>query len=135
MNEASRSQRDPAVQPLHPVARMFVVFCIAMALLGLLSFWPPRSPAIVAWLLVWTVTCLGTGIAIGRRARYAPSLVWSLIILASYSAVSAFRSGLLGGVGVFIDILLGIPLIWFAIWYQRRRRVGSATAGRLGSSQ
>ena len=106
-----------------------------MALLGLLSFWPPRSPAIVAWLLVWTVTCLGTGIAIVRRARDAPSLVWSLIILASYSAVSAFRSGLLGGVGVFIDILLGIPLIWFAILYQSRRRVDFATACRLGFSR
>ena len=103
------------VQPLHAVARLFVVFCIVIALLGLLSFWPPRSPAIVAWLLVWTVTCLGTGIAIVRRARFAPSLVWSLIVLASYSAVSAFRSGLLDGVGILIDVLLGIPLIWFAI--------------------
>jgi hypothetical protein len=114
---------------------MFVVFCFVMALLGLLSFWPPGSPAIVAWLLVWTLACLGTGIAIERRARYAPSLVWSLIILASCSAISAFRSGLLGDVGVFIDILLGIPLIWFAIWYQRHRRVDRTTAGAPGSSQ
>jgi hypothetical protein len=129
------SRRAASVQPLHAVVRMFVVFCIVMALLGLLSFWPPRSPAIVAWLLIWTLTCLGTGIAIMRRARYAPSLVWSLIILAGYSAISAFRSGLLGSVGILIEILLGIPLIWFAIWYQRRRRVDSATAGAPGSSQ
>lgn len=122
MSDASRSRQANAVQPLHVVARIFVVFCIAMALLGLLSFWPPRSPAIVAWLLVWTIICLGTGIAIVRRARYAPSLVWGLIILAGYSAISAFRSGLLEGVGILIDILLGIPLIWFAIWYQRHRR-------------
>jgi hypothetical protein len=135
VSDASRSRKGATVQPLHAVARMFVVFCIVMALVGLLSFWPPRSPAIVAWLLVWTITCLGTGIAILRRARYAPKLVWGLIILAGYSAVSAFRSGLLGGVGILIDIMLGIPLIWFAIWYQRRRRVASATAGALGSSR
>jgi hypothetical protein len=108
---------------------MFVGFCIVMALLGLLSFWPPTSPAIVAWLLGWTMTCLGTGIAIVRRARHAPGLVWGLIILASYSAISAFRSGLLGPVGILIDVLLFIPLIWFAIWYQRHRRLDSATAG------
>ena len=135
MSDASRSRQAAAVQPLHAVVKVFVVFCIVMALLGLLSFWPPRSPAIIAWLLVWTITCLGTGIAIVRRARYAPSLVWSLMILASYSAISAFRSGLLGSAGLFIEILLGIPLIWFAIWYQRRRRVDSATAGALGPSQ
>jgi hypothetical protein len=125
VSDASRSQQAAAVQPLHAITKMFVAFCIVMALLGFLSFWPPRSPAIVAWLLVWTITCLGTGIAIVRRARYAPGLVWSLIILASYSAVSAFRSGLIGGVGVFIDILVGLPLIWFAIWYQRRRSSNS----------
>ena len=125
MSDAYRSQQAAAVQPLHAVSRMFVVFCVVMALLGFLSFWPPRSPAVVAWLLVWTITCLGTGVAIVRRARYAPGLVWSLLVLASYSAISAFRSGLLGGVGIFIDMLLGIPLVWFAIWYQRRRRSNS----------
>ncbi len=93
MSDASRNQQAAAVQPLHAVTKMFVAFCVVMALLGFVSFWPPRSPAVVAWLLVWTITCLGTGIAIVRRARYAPGLVWSLIILASYSAVSAFRSG------------------------------------------
>jgi uncharacterized membrane protein HdeD (DUF308 family) len=44
---------------LHLAARMFVVFCIAMALLGLLAFWPPRSAAVVAWLVVWTVITSG----------------------------------------------------------------------------
>ena len=110
-------------QPLHTAVRMFVVFCVAMALLGLISFWPPGSPAVVAWLLIWTTICLGTAIAIVRRARYAPILVWGLLVLACYSAVSAFRSGMLGGVGIVIDIVLFIPLIWFAIWYQRHRRI------------
>lgn len=108
---------------LHLAARMFVVFCIAMALLGLLAFWPPRSAAVVAWLVVWTVICLGTAIAIVRRARYASVLVWGLLALAGHSAVSAFRSGLLGSIGVVIDIVLFIPLIWFAVWYPRHRRV------------
>jgi hypothetical protein len=111
----------PTGKPLHPVARLFVAFCIAMALLGLLAFWPPRSSAVVAWLLVWTGICLGTAIAIVRRARYAPVLVWSLLVLAGYSAVSAFRSGLLGSIGIVIDVVLFIPLIWFALWYQRHR--------------
>ncbi len=125
MSRRNRPVPTRRLQPLHAVARMFVVFCIAMALLGFLSFWPPNSPAVVAWLLVWTTICLATGIAIALRARYAPILVWSLMVLAGYSAVSAFRSGLLGGIGIVIDIVLGIPLIWFAIWYQRHRRIDS----------
>ena len=114
---------------LHPAARIFVVFCIVMALLGLISFWPPKSPAVVAWLLVWTTICLGTAFAIARRARSAPILVWSLLALAGYSAVSLFRSGSLGSVGIVIDIVLFVPLIWFAIWYQRyrQRRTGPSS--------
>lgn len=94
-----------------------------MALLGLISFWPPKSAAVGAWLVVWTSICLGTAFAIARRARYAPILVWSLLALAGYSAVSLFRSGSLGSIGIVIDIVLFIPLIWFAFWYQRHRRV------------
>ena len=100
-----------------------MVFCVAMALVGLIAFWPPGSPAVVAWLLVWTSICLGTAVAIMRRARYAPILVWSLLALAGYSAISAFRSGMLEGIGIVIDIVLFIALIWFALWYQRHRRV------------
>jgi hypothetical protein len=123
------------VQPLHVAVRVFVVFCVLLALVGALTFWPPASPAIVVWVLVWTVTCLGTAIAIVWRARYAPALVWTLIALAGYSAVSAFRAGWLGGVGILIDIVLFVPLIWFAIWYQRRRRIESAAAGASRSPQ
>ncbi len=122
----SENPQAGALPPLHTAARVFAAFCFVLALLGLLSFWPPTSPAIVAWLLGWTMTCLGTGIAIVRRARYAPSFVWGLIILASYSAISAFRSGLLGTVGILIDVLLFIPLIWFAISYQRSRRASAS---------
>jgi hypothetical protein len=115
-------------------ARLFAAFCFVLALLGLLSFWPPRSSATVVWLVMWTIVSVLTGIAIVLRARYAPTLVWSLIVLAGYSAVSAFRGGLLGGVGILIDLLLGIPLVWFAIWYQGHRRVGAATTASLRSS-
>ena len=103
-------------------AKLFAAFCFVLALLGLLSFWPPRSPATAVWLLIWTLVSVITGMAIVRRARYAPRLVWTLLILAGYSAVSAFRGGLLGGAGILIDIVLGIPLVWFAVWYQRHRR-------------
>ena len=109
--------------PLHTFARMFVGFCIAMAVVGLISFWPPSSSAVVVWLLAWTGICLGTAVAIMRRARFAPILVWSLLVLAGYSAVSALRSGMLGRIGIVIDIVLFIPLIWFALWYQRHRRI------------
>ena len=135
MEGKSENPHAGPLQPLHAVARVFAAFSFVLALLALLSFWPPKSPAVVAWLLLWVAICVATGITILNRARYAPALVWSLILLAGYSAISAFRSGLLEGVGILIDILLGIPLIWFAIWYQRRRRVDSATAGAPGSSQ
>ena len=69
------------------------------------------------------------------RAGYAPSLVWGLIVLASYSAISAFRSGLPGTVGILIDVLLFIPLIWFAIWYQRSRRTDTAATRPRTRSQ
>ena len=131
----SEKAQAGGLQPLHTVARVFAAFCFVLALLGLLSFWPPKSPAIVVWLLVWTMTCMGTGIAIVRRARHAPSLVWGLIVLASYGAISAFRSGLLGTVGILIDVLLFIPLIWFAIWYQRSRRTDAAATRPRTRSQ
>ena len=114
---------------------MFAVFAFVLALLALLSFWPPKSPAVIAWLLLWIAICLGTGIAILRRERYAPALVWTLNILAGLSALAALNSGLLRGVGILIDMILFVPLVWFAIWYQRRRRVESATAGPLGPPQ
>ena len=135
MSDAPQSGQVAAVGSVPAAARLFAAFCFVLALLGLLSFWPPRSPATVVWLLIWTLVCVITGVAILRRARYAPSLVWSLILLAGYSAVSASRRGLLGGVGILIDILLGIPLIWFAIWYQRHRGIDSATTGPFGPSQ
>jgi hypothetical protein len=114
---------------------MFVVFSFVLALLAVLSFWPPKSPAVLAWLLFWIATCLATGIAILRRERYAPSVVWILTILSGFSALSAFKSGLLRGPGILIDILLFVPLVWFAIWYQRRRRVESATTAPLKPSR
>jgi hypothetical protein len=79
-------------EPLHTVARLFAAFCVALALVGPISFWPPASAEVVTWLVVWTAVCLGCATAIVRRARYAPARVWSLILLAGWSAVSAFRS-------------------------------------------
>jgi hypothetical protein len=63
------------------------------------------------------------------------SFVWSLNILAGLSAIAAFRRGLLAGAGILIDILLFVPMIWFAIWYQRHRHVDSTTVDPTGSSQ
>ena len=134
MSDAPRSGRA-VVGVVPAAARLFAAFCFVLALLGLVAFWPPRSAATVVWLLIWTPACLITGLAIVRRARHAPGLVWTLIILAGYSAVSAFRGGLLGGAGILIDIALGIPLIWFAIWYQRHRRIDSAATGSFRSSR
>jgi hypothetical protein len=101
---------------------MFVAFCVVLALLAVLSFWPPKSLAIVAWLLAWVAICLGAGVAILRRGRHAPTLVWALIVMSGLSALAAFNSGLLRGVGILIDIFLFVPQVWFAIWYQKSRR-------------
>jgi hypothetical protein len=131
----SESRKTAGLKSLHSVARVFAVFCFVLALLALLSFWPPKSPTVVAWLLLWTAICLATGVAILRRARYALVLVWTLNTLAALSALTALNSGLLRGVGILIDILLFVPLVWFAIWYQTRRRVESATAGPLEPSR
>jgi hypothetical protein len=75
----------------------------------------------VAWLLVWTAVTAGAGVAILRRARYASVAVWTLLVLACLSAFAASRAGSLRGIGILIDMLLFVPLVWFAIWYPRRR--------------
>src|SRR5688572_32225971 len=102
---------------LHDALPIFAAFSFLLALIGVVTFWPPKSPAIVAWVLVWGTTCVATGIAILRRMRYAPALVWTLLTVAGLSALDALRSGLLGGIGILIDIVLFVPLIWFAVWY------------------
>lgn len=111
------------------------MFSFVLALLGLLSFWPPKSSVVVAWLLVWTTICLATGVAILRSARYAPTLVWILNTAAGLSALAALNRGLLRGIGILIDILLFVPLVWFAMWYQRRPRVEAAPGSPRGPSR
>lgn len=135
MRDESRDRQAAASPPIPIVAKMFAVFSFVLALLAVLSFWPPKSPAVLAWLLFWIAICLVTGIAILRRERYAPTVVWILTILSGFSALSALKSGLLRGTGILIDILLFVPLVWFAIWYQRRRRVESVTIVPLKPSQ
>jgi hypothetical protein len=123
----SENRQTAGLQSLHIVARMFAVFSFVLALLALLSFWPPKSPVVVAWLVLWIAICLATSIAILRRAPYSLTLVWTLNILAGLSALAALNSGLLRGVGILIVVLLFVPLVWFAIWYQRHRRVQPAS--------
>jgi hypothetical protein len=135
MSGKAQNGQTVAHQSLHLAARMFAVFSFVLALIALFSFWPPKSIAVVVWLLLWTTVCLATGIAILRAARNAPTLVWSLNFLAGLSALAALSGGLLRGVGIVIDILLFVPLVWFAVWYQRHRREESATAGRLRPSR
>ena len=110
-----------ATAPLPLAARLFAWFAFALALIGLMSFWPPKSAITIAWIVLWTGVCAAVGIAILLRLRVAPYLVWMLLLLAGLSALAAFRSGLLDTVGVAIDVLLFVPLIWFAIWFQRHR--------------
>jgi uncharacterized membrane protein len=123
-NRMSNGRRDAASpnQPVPAVAKAFAAFSFLLALIGVITFWPPKSPAVVAWILVWGAICLATGIAILRRMRYAPALVWTLLAVAGVSALDALRSGLLGGIGMLIDIVLFVPLVSFAVWYQRNQR-------------
>lgn len=134
MSDESRN-RQAAAPPIPAAAKMFALFSFVLAVIAVLTFWPPKSPAVVAWLVFWVAICLATGMAILRRARYAPALVWSLTILATLSALAALRSGLLQGVGILIEIVLFVPLIWFSIWYQRSRRVDSVTTGPVEPSR
>jgi hypothetical protein len=128
-NHMSNGRRDAASpnQPVPAVAKAFAAFSFLLALIGVITFWPPKSPAVVAWVFVWGATCVATGIAILRRARYAPALVWTLLSVAGLSALDALRSGLLGGIGILVDIVLFVPLIWFAVWYQRNQRAASSS--------
>jgi hypothetical protein len=113
------------------MAKAFAAFCFVLALIAVLAFWPPAAVDVIAWLLVWVALCVATGVAILRRHRHAVSLVWTIIIVAALSAALALQSGMLDTVGVIIDIVLFVPLIWFAIWYQRSRRAGRRSSGRV----
>jgi hypothetical protein len=113
-------------------ARMFAAFSFVLAVLALVAFWPPTSPVVVGWLVLWVGTCAATGVAILRRQRHAAYLVWLLTGLATLSAALALQSGMLTPTGIVIDILLFTPLYWFAIWYQRSRSAGDGTARRDG---
>jgi len=52
--------------------------------------------------------------------------VWILISVAMVSALLALRNGLLRGVGIVIEMVLFALMIWFAIWYRRKRPSGHA---------
>ena len=108
--------------PVPIAAKIFAAFAFILALIALLTFWPPTTADVTIWLLVWIALCAATGVAILRRHRYATSLVWTLLGMALLSAGTALRSGMLDAAGIAIDIALFAPLIWFAIWYQRSRR-------------
>lgn len=52
MSDAPQNGQSAAVPA---AARLFAAFCFVLALLGFLSFWPPKSSATVVWLLIWTL--------------------------------------------------------------------------------
>ena len=112
----STATRVPAV------AQAFAAFCFILALIAVLAFWPPATADVIVWLLAWVGLCLATGVAILRRHRHAVPLVWTIIIVAALSAALALQSGMLDTMGIVIDIVLFVPMIWFAISYQRSRR-------------
>jgi len=114
------------MQPIPVVVKAFAIFSFALAVIGAITFWPPSSPSVVIWLLAWTSICVATATAILRRARSAPALVWILISVAMFSALLALRNGLLRGVGIVIEMVLFALMIWFAIWYRRKRPSGHA---------
>jgi hypothetical protein len=103
-------------------AKAFAAFTFVLALLALLSFWPPTSADVIMWLVLWVGLCVATSVAILGRYRYATWLVWALLGMGIYSAVTALRSGMLNAIGIVIDIVLFVPLVWFAMWYQRAGR-------------
>ena len=111
---------------MHIAERGFAAFAVLLAAIALTAFWPPTNPRVIAWLVIWCGLCLVTATAILRRASFAPFSVWALVGLTILSALAALRDGMLDTLGIVIDIVLFIPLIWFAVWYQGRRRAGAA---------
>lgn len=111
---------------MHVAERVFAAFAVLLAAIALAAFWPPTDSGVIAWLVIWCGLCLVTATAILRRASYAAALIWAIVGLTILSALAALRSGLLDTMGILIDIVLFIPLIWFAVWYQGRRRAGAA---------
>lgn len=105
--------------------RIFAAFCIILAVIALAAFWPPSNAAIIRWLVLWCGLCISSAVGILRRARYAPAAIWGLNALAWLSAFTAYRDGMLQGVGILIDLALFIPMTWFAVWYQRTRWVAA----------
>jgi hypothetical protein len=110
-------------------AQVFAAFSFLLAAIALFTFWPPTSRDVVLWLVLWVGVCVATGTAILRRHRRAPLLVWALIAMGMLSALTALRSGMLDATGIAIDIALFTPMIGFAIWYQRNRRMASDRDG------
>ena len=110
------------MRSLHVAEKVFAGFCLALAAIALAAFWPPANAAIITWLVLWCGLCVVTAVAITRRARYAPVAVWALVGLTILSAMAAARDGMLDAVGIVIDIILFVPLIWFAAWYHARRK-------------
>jgi hypothetical protein len=119
----TRQNPTPPAPRVPLVAKVFAAFSFLLALIGLLSFWPPATVDVVVWLTVWMGLCVATGAAILRQHRFAPTLVWIIIVVAGLSAGLALASGILDTFGVIIDIVLFVPMIWFAIWYRRRRQL------------
>jgi hypothetical protein len=113
----------PAAPRVPAVAKVFAAFLFVLAVIALLAFWPPTAVDEIAWLIVWMTLCVTTSVAILRHERFAAPLVWTVIVVASLSAALALRAGLLDAMGVVIDIVLFVPMICFAIWYQRSRRL------------
>jgi hypothetical protein len=121
------NQQTVVVRQLHLAEKAFAAFCVILAVIALAAFWPPTNITIIRWLVLWCGLCVLTAFAIVRRARFAPAAIWTLNALAWLSAVTAFRSGMLEGIGIVIDLALFIPMTWFAVWYQIRRKSASQT--------
>ena len=109
---------------MHIAEKVFAAFAVLLAAIALTAFWPPANLAIITWLIFWCGLCLLTAYAIVRRARYATIGVWAINAVALLSAIAALRDGMLQGIGIIIDVALFIPMIWFSVWYQRRRHAG-----------
>ena len=124
LNKSMRCRVYPTnvVRHLNLAERVFAAFCVALAVIALAAFWPPTNGTVITWLAVWCGLCVLTAVAILRGARYASIPIWTLNALAWLSAVTAFRSGMLEGIGIVIDVVLFIPMTWFAVWYQMRRK-------------
>jgi hypothetical protein len=105
-------------KPIPAVAKVYAILCFLFALLGVFGLTVANSAGMIGRVIFYIAISLAAGIAILRRDKAAPTAVWIFTVVSRWSTLT-------GGLRPR-DVLLLVLQVWFAIWYQKRRRTESA---------